>query len=196
MPHLQSLVINQIIPSVFDAAASLLLVIIIFHLFKVTNPVTRFMFVSVVMLRSFIVLIDTASVKLNFGHSTKPVQFGFRFFDPFGLFSIPDAGPHNMVFSDSAFEVAVSVAFYGIAVFMVLRWIQLFIFLTRLKKEIELDRVEYEWLYSIVDKVTAKVGAVKPRIVITDKFPIVPFSVGLFNPTLVVSPGLLASFSQ
>lgn len=72
MPAWQSLLFNHIIPSIFDAAVMLLLVLAILFVFRVKNPATRFLFLLLPLIRPFIILLDNPS-GMRLGPSDKKV---------------------------------------------------------------------------------------------------------------------------
>ncbi|MBI4733751.1 MAG: M56 family metallopeptidase [Rubrobacteridae bacterium] len=196
MPLLQSVFIEQILPSVFDAAASLLLVFIFSYIFRIKSPQARFALYCAVLVRSFVVLIDNYCTHITAPAKASTVMFGFRVADPFDILSIRDFGGYSVKYNNDALMIAITIAACGIAGFIVLRWVQLFVFLQKLKKEPELDREEYSWLYDIVNNIANSINMKPPRIVQSDRFPVVPFAIGSNKPAIVFSRGLIEKFSK
>jgi beta-lactamase regulating signal transducer with metallopeptidase domain len=200
---LQSFALNQLIPSIFDAAASLLLVFIVLRIFRIDNPRTKFALYYVILIRAFIVLIDNASSKIHVSPerlATAKLLIGVRFLDPFNLISLKDRGyartAIKIAYSSDTFAIVVLSAFCAIACFMLIRWVQLLLFLLRLKNEPEVDSSKYGWIYDIVNDLSDNLHIKRPRIVQSKNFPTVPFTVGFKNPTIVFSDELIKKFSR
>jgi beta-lactamase regulating signal transducer with metallopeptidase domain len=203
LPLLQSFALNQLIPSIFDAAASLLLVFIVLRIFRIDNPRTKFALYYIILVRAFIVLIDNASARIHVSPeriASAKLLFGVRFLDPFNLISQKDFGyarsAIRFAYSSDTFAIVVLFAFCAIACFMLIRWVQLLSFLLRLKNEPELDSSKYGWINDLVDNLSDNLHIKRPRIVQSKNFPTVPFTVGFKSPTIVLSEDLMRKFSR
>jgi bla regulator protein BlaR1 len=196
LPLLHTFVLNHVVPSVFDAAASLLLVFILLYLFQIRNPRTRFALYFVILIRALLVLIDNSYTEISITEKVLPIMFGVRVVDPFGLLLLNDSGVINVAYNGNTLVVAITIAFCAIVGIIILRWIQLLIFLHNLKSEPEINRVEYPWLYEMIDAISANLNIKQPRAVQSDRFSLVPFAVGLNKPTIVLSHELIVRFPR
>lgn len=198
MPLWQSLLNNHILPSIFDAAASLLLVLVIFKLFRVKNPATRFMFLFVPLLKPFIVLLDSTSTVTQLRRGRQPLQIALHMPDPLNLITSPirEASTIAVTHDQSALFIAVVIAIIAIAILLVARWMQLFLFLNKFKKEEVLSKSEFPFTYETLDKLTARFDTKRPKLVLTDKSHFVPFSIGYKVPIIVLSRDLLRTFPR
>lgn len=193
MPVLQSLLFNHIIPSIFNAAATLLLVLAIFKIFRIKNPATRFMFLFLPLLKPFIVLLDNASTAVHI-NTDKPMQIGLRMPDPLGLVVSPWQEAFNLAYDNSVVATVVFLAMIVIFALLARRWTQLFLFLSSFKDDTEVDRATYPQLYEVLDRLVSEFGVKYPKLVFTRNTHIVPFSVGYKMPIIVLSEDLANSF--
>jgi len=195
VPIWQSLLYNHILPSTFDAAASLLLVLAIFKIFRIKDPATRFLFLFLPLLKPFIVLIDNAS-SMPQRESASAYHIGIRMPDPLGLIAAPFKEFGELVYDQSAVVMAILIAIIVISFLLVARWAQLFLFLNAFKKEETLSRIAYPHVYEILDGLVTKFDVKYPRLVITNKSQYVPFSIGYKMPIIVLSKDLIETFSK
>ena len=195
MPVWQSLLFNHIIPSIFNAAVMLLLVLVIFKVFRIKNPATRFFFLFLPMVKAFVVLLDNP-LETQILQTNKTFQIGARMPDPLNLITSPVMDVGELIYDGSAllmiFLLAAAVIFSIIAA----RWLQLFRFRNRFKYEETLSRDEYPEVYKILDTLVPKLKVAYPRVVVSNIYQYVPFSVGYRLPIMVVSRELLAEFPR
>ncbi len=191
----ESLLLNHIIPSIFDAAASLLLVLLIFKIFRVKNPATRFMFLFLPLLKAFIVFIDS-SASTSHARNNMRVSFSIRMPDPLGLITSPTKEISTVTYDHSALLLALGLTIVIISGVLVARWIQLFLFFNRFRKAEPVDESEYPRLYERLRYLSAKFNIKVPVIVVSNNYHYVPFSIGYKRPIIVVSKELINSFSQ
>jgi beta-lactamase regulating signal transducer with metallopeptidase domain len=146
---------------------------------------------------------DNASSKIHISHEKlmhAKFLIGIRFLDPFNLISFKDLGYGSTAvrigYNSDTFVIVALSAFCAIACFMLIRWVQLLLFLVHLKNEPEVDLDKYGWIYDIVNNIADNLHIKRPRIVQSKKFPTVPFTVGFKNPTIVFSEELMRKFSK
>ncbi|MDP2211669.1 MAG: M56 family metallopeptidase [Candidatus Aquicultor sp.] len=193
MPVWQSLLFNHIIPSIFDAAVMLLLVLIAFTIFRVKNPATRFVFLFLPMLKSFLILLDNPS-QVQLLQSEKALQKVLRFPDPLNLITSPLNEVAEFSYSSDAVVLVLLVAGVSVLAVIAARWLQLFLFFNNFSREESLSRSEYPQVYDILDKLVPALGVSYPRVVISNIYQFVPFSVGYRVPIVVISKEFLAEF--
>jgi beta-lactamase regulating signal transducer with metallopeptidase domain len=196
LPLLQSILIEQVLPSIFDAATSLLFVSMLSKIFKIKSPHVLFALYFAMLMRSFIILIDNYCTCIAPSGKTHPVMIGLRIVDPFNILSFSDVGAATLQYRNDAVLIALIVACVFVLLFLFLRWAQLLMFLVNLKREAVLDREQHSWLYSIVENISKKARINPPRIVQSDRFPMVPFTIGINRPTVIISEELIDKFSR
>lgn len=195
MPVWQSLLFNHIIPSIFNAAITLLLVLVIFKVFRVTNPATRFLFLLLPLIKPFIILLDSPS-GMRLSSSDKTVQLLGRLPDPLNLISSPLKEFAEFTYDHSAMMTALLVTAIAVFAAITARWLQLFLFFNSFRHEKSLSKSEYPQVYEILDELVPKLNVVYPNIVVAKDFHLVPFSVGYKQPIIVLSKDLLAEFPR
>ncbi|MHB8841053.1 MAG: M56 family metallopeptidase [Candidatus Aquicultor sp.] len=189
----ESLLLNHIIPSIFDAAASLLLVLLIFKVFKVKNPATRFMFLFLPLLKAFIVFIDSSSTKIH-AQATQPVWISIRMPDPFDIIKTSIDSFGTATYDHSIFVLTTALAICVILLLLVLRWLQLFLFFNKFKKAEQVSEIEYPQLYTMLTNLSKSFDIKSPDLVFSNNYQFVPFSIGYKRPIIVLSRDLVHSF--
>jgi len=191
----ESLLLNHILPSIFDAAASLLFVLLIFKVFRVKNPATRFMFLFLPLFKAFIVFIDSTSTTAHVPKN-KFLMIGFRMPDPFGFFTLPRNELYTMTYDHSALVIATEAVVAIILILLAARWVQLFLFFEGFRKAEQVDETEYPQLYASLRNLTGKLSSSPPKLVFSNIYQFVPFSVGYRAPIIVLSRDLVDSFPE
>ncbi|MEW5706170.1 MAG: M56 family metallopeptidase [Actinomycetota bacterium] len=196
----QSLLANHVIPSIFDAAATLLLVILIFRVFKIKNPATRFMALLLPLIKPFIIFLDSSSTMaeqadlMNTLHM--PFLIALRLPDPLNFLTPAREEIASFTYEGSMVIIATAILIITIIAVLIRRWIQLYRFLSSFKREEPLSKVDYPQLYKILDRLVAKYNINHPKIVDTNETNIAPFSIGRKKPVIVLSKQLINSLSE
>ncbi len=200
MPLLQSLLLDKIIPSILQAAVTLLIVLAILKIFRIKNPATRFIFLFLPLVKALIDFIEGGSwhPHVNF---QKHFWLSARFDDPLGVLKAPRIPTHfelpgTFTLKYSIIELGFRLAVISIILVLVARWVQLFLFLNSLKKEERLSKDKYPQIYAILDELVGKFKVRQPELVITKKYQFVPFSVGYRVPIIVLTKDLIDNFSK
>ncbi|MDI6815773.1 MAG: M56 family metallopeptidase [Actinomycetota bacterium] len=195
MPVWQALLFNHIMPSIFNAAITLLLVLVIFKVFRVKNPATRFMFLFLPIVKPFLILFDNPS-QVQLLQSEKAFQKILRFPDPLNLITSPLNEVAEFSYSSNAVVLVLLVMGVSVLAIIAARWLQLFLFFNHFKHEKPLNRAEYPQIYEILDRLVPVLGVAYPRVVYSKKFQFVPFSVGYRVPIVAISKEFLAEFPE
>lgn len=185
---------NYVLSVLFSAAVTLLLVLTILAVFKVKSPTTRLIFLFIPLVKPFVVLMDSASSTASL--KSKVFGFGMRMPDPLDMISSPWAESSSFTYSSSIFGIAITIVIFAVALVIVGRWAQLFLFLNSFKKERRLSKVKYPQLYETLGRLAEKFNVKQPELVVSKNFLFVPFSVGSITPIIVVSTELLESFTH
>ncbi len=201
MFSLQALLLDHVIPSIFDAAVTFVLVLVLLKIFAVKNLATRFAFLFIPLLKPFIVLVENKAWVPHF--PSHFFQFGLRMPDPLGLIKAPEfyttsiaSGFPSFTYNRSVFAIVAIVAIIAILLVLVGRWVQLFLFLNSFKKEERLSKSDYPHIYEILDKLVSKYKVKRPELVLTKKYQFVPFSIGCKSPIIVLSKNLIDTFPK
>lgn len=189
MERWQSILLHNIVPSIFDSIVMLITVLVLFRLFRIKDPRVRFLFLFVPLIKSFIVLIESAS------HPWPPgdwaFRLGFRMPDPFNL--IPthlDVGP-SPTRDTSVLFLVLLITVAAFAIILIIRWLQLWLFTNHFKKQEPISESKYPELYEILGKLAGKFGLNKPKMVFSNNYKYVPLSIGFRKPIIVLSEDLL-----
>jgi beta-lactamase regulating signal transducer with metallopeptidase domain len=191
--HFQSLLFNQGIQSILDAGAMLLLVFFLLTIFRVKNPATRFFFLFVPLLKPFIVMLDPftmSTTHLNHGF----YQRSIRFPDPLNLIVLPVKETKALAYDTSLFALLTGIALLIVLLFLVVRWMQLFLFFDKFKQSPELSKTKYPRVYEMLGELANTIGVAQPKLVVVDMCEFAPFSVGHKRPTIVLSQEMLNTF--
>ncbi|MBE0447228.1 MAG: M56 family metallopeptidase [Actinobacteria bacterium] len=188
---------NYILPSIFDAVVIFLLVLMIFKIFRIKDPATRFAFLFLPLLKPFIVLLDNTSTVAQGQNSSGPESgLGIRMPDPLGFITAPSTEIGTLIYDHSTLVVATLTALIIIFALLATRWIQLFLFLNKFKKEEPLSKSEHPQLYDIINGLVAKFKVKHPKLMLTKNFHFVPFSIGRRVPIIVLSEDLINTFPK
>jgi len=186
--------LNYVLSVLFNAAVTLLLVLAILAIFRVKNPTTRLTLLFIPLIKPFIVIADHASSTVSL--PKKVFGFGVRIPDPLDMISSPWTETSFFIYDGSTFGIAVTVIVFAIALVIIGRWAQLFLFLNSFKKEERLSETGYPRLYETLDRLAKKFNVKQPDLVLAKNFQFVPFSVGSITPIIVLSAELLENFTH
>jgi len=195
VPVWQSLLFNHIMPSIFNAAVTLLLVVAIFKVFRVKDPATRFMFLFLPLIKPFIILLENPS-GMRLESTDMTVHLMGRLPDPLNLISSPIKEFAEFTYDHSATMIALLIAVIAIFIVITTRWLQLFLFLNGFKHKKSLSKSECPQVYEILDDLVPRLNVAYPKVVVAKNFHLVPFSVGYKEPIIVLSKELLAEFPR
>lgn len=199
MPLLQPLLLDKIIPSILQAATTLVIILVILKLFRVKNPATRFIFLFLPLVKALIDFIEGGSWHPHVDFQ-KHFWLSARFDDPLGVFKAPIPKdfdlPGTFTIKYSIIVLGFWLAVISIIIVLVARWVQLFLFLNSFKKEERLSRSGYPQIYATLDRLVGKFKVRQPELVITKKYQFVPFSVGYRVPIIVLTKDLIDNFSK
>lgn len=196
MPLWESIILRQLVPSIFDAGLMLLLVLAAFKVFKVKNPATRFFFLFLPLVKPFIILLDRPSAIDFHDHADHTICFSLRMPDPLNLVNLPFLERSAISYNDSTLIALTLLAVAMVFTALIVRWLELFVFRLKLSREPELDYRQHPEVYEIFNGLLAKLKVKRPKLVLSDKHDIVPFSFGYKEPVIVLSDKLLASFPK
>jgi beta-lactamase regulating signal transducer with metallopeptidase domain len=171
----------------------LLLVLVIFFVFRVKNPATRFLFLLLPLIKPFIILLDNPS-EMRLAQADKTVQIAARLPDPLNLFKAPILEAADFIYDGSTLVIIFLMTAALVFAVIATRWLQLYLFLNGFKNKEALSRTAYPHVYEILDTLVPKLGVAYPRVIVSNNYQFVPFSVGYRMPIVVVSEELLASF--
>jgi len=186
--------LNYVLSVVFDAAVTFVIVLAILAIFRVKSPATRLAFLFLPLIKPFVVIMDSISSASDL--QDKIFGVGIRMPDPLDTISSPWAEYSSFTYNSSTFGIAVTVIIFAIAVVIVGRWVQLFLFLNSFKKEERLSKSEYPQVYETLDRLVEKFDVKRPELVLSKNFLFVPFSVGSITPIIILSAELLQNFTQ
>ena len=200
MPLLQSLLLDKIIPSILQAAVTLLIVLATLKIFRIKNPATRFIFLFLPLVKALIDFIEGGSWHPHLDLK-KYFWLSARLDDPLGVFKAPSTSKHldlpgTFTIKYSIIELGVRIAVISIILVLATRWVQLFLFLNSFKKEDRLSKDEYPQIYAILDRLVGKFKVKRPELVLTKKYQFVPFSIGYKSPIIVLSKDLIDNFPK
>lgn len=198
MTLLESLLYDHILPSALNAVFVFLIVLLVLKIFRVKDPSTRFMFLFLPLIKPFLALLDKASADVKFTPGGKPIIMGFKMADPFNLITRPlfECKYHTLIYSQSTLGKVIMAALFIVCCLLVLRWLQLFLFLNSFRKDKALSRSEYPQIYEILDSIVNKFRINQPKLILAETAMPTPFVVGHRLPIIVLTKDLIKSFSD
>ncbi|MCL6472570.1 MAG: M56 family metallopeptidase [Firmicutes bacterium] len=200
MPLPQSILLDKVVPSIIEAAVTLLLVLTILKLFRIKDHAIRFVFLFLPLIKAQIAFTEGGSWHPSI--TFKRFILSLRFDDPLGLINLRDNTlkyfdpPQSFTVEYSVIKIGLLLATVSVVLIMVARWVQLFCFLSSFKKETRLSRDDYPQIYAILNRLADKLKVKQPELVVTTKYHFVPFSIGHKMPIIVISQALIDSFSE
>jgi len=185
----------HIIPSITSVILTAGFISLVIWAFRVSNPRWRYWLLFVPLIKGLVVLVNGARPwpvlppdrHFEFG-------LGVRLWDPLNLISIPSAFDKFPRIPTGIEQVTIGVIGL-LLVALVWRWVSLFAFYRSLRGE-ELHAEDAPHLFQVLDKMVNKMHTRYPKIAISDKPYILPCLIGVFKPTIIISPELAEESSE
>lgn len=183
----------HVIPSMSTVIFTLGFILLVTRVFKVRSSKWMYWLLWVPLAKGFIVLIDGVHSPPSM-FAIIPVAFGVRLWDPLNLVSIPSAFETMPGIPSVVDQMTIAVLCLLLLV-LVWRWVSLFTFYRSLGGE-ELHAEDAPRLFQVLDRLVKATGTRYPRVKVSDKPYILPCLVGLFKPTIIISPELAEESSE
>ncbi len=126
--------------------------------------------------------------------TTKVFAFGMRLWDPLNMISIPSAFDKLPRVPTAIDQMTIGIISL-LLLALVWRWASLFVFYRSLRGE-ELHAEEAPRLFRMLDTLVKKMHTRYPKVVVIDKPYVLPCLVGVFKPTIILSPELAEESSE
>lgn len=126
--------------------------------------------------------------------TSKPFVFGIRLWDPLNLITVPsafDSLPRVLTAVDQMVIGAVALLLLA----LVWRWVSLFFFYRSLAGE-ELHPEDAPRVFLTLDSLVKKMRTPYPQVAVSDKSFVLPCLIGVFKPTIVLSPQIAEESSD
>ncbi len=179
---------SYIFPILYSSFVSLILVLLILFIFRIKDSNIRILFFFLPLIKPFIVIFE----KMDKPYSQSDPAIGLiRVPDPNNIFKIFeefDKGP--AVFSNINYLVLLLITI-SIFVILVVRWVLLYFFYRNLAHEDIISRKDAPGIYVIIDDYIKKTKTKAPHVSLTHKHYFSPFTIGIRNHALVLSPKLM-----
>lgn len=189
------LLINYLLPVVYDSAVSLLLALFFLTIFRIRDSNIRILFLFLPLVKPFLVILEKVDVNKLYLES-RVGTFGLRFPDPTNIIDRFEEFEHGPLIFSSASYVTLLLMILGIILVLIARWISLAMFYRKLAYEEKVDRKDVPEIYDIIDRYSKKIKIKPPDVSLTHKSYFSPFVVGIKNCTLVLSPKLIESLDK
>jgi beta-lactamase regulating signal transducer with metallopeptidase domain len=178
-----------ILPTIYDSAIALILVLFFLFIFRVKDPNIRIAFFFIPLIKPFITIYE--KIDVNSLYSLPRLwSLGIRFFNP-AAFTIPiniqNISPINL------YILAMVVLHF--LIFFIIKWLHVAFLYRKLAAEEKPARTDIPELYSMLDDFADKIKVKPPDICLTHKYYYAPFIIGIKKTMLVFSPQLLECLS-
>jgi len=181
------------VPSMSTVIFTLGFMILLTRVFDVRSPRWLYWLYFVPLAKGFVALIAGVRSPPAIPR-TKPIAFAITLWDPLNLISVPAAFETVLGVPSAVDQVTIGVLCLLLLV-LVWRWVSLFAFYRSLRGE-ELHAEDAPRLFQLLDRLVEAMGTRYPKVIVSDKPYILPCLVGLFKPTIILSPELAEESSE
>ena len=188
------ILINYIIPIIYDSFVTLILVLLFLFIFRIKDSNISILFFFLPLIKPFIIIFEKIDIdKIYF--QTQLKTYGLRIPDPNNIFKfrLLDRGPE--IFSNINY-LLLFLIFISIILILIIRWVTLFLFYRNLAYEDKVGRKEVPEIYNIIDDYIKKIKIKAPDVSLTHRDYFSPFVVGIKNCTIVLSPNLIEKLNR
>ena len=177
---------SYILPIIYDSFVSLVLVLFFLFIFRIKDSNIRILFFFLPLIKPFIIISEKIEIQQSI-----PLIIGPRLLSPNNIFKIFDefdTGP--AVFSNINYLVLLLIII-SIVTILIIKWVTLYLFYRNLAHEDIVGRKEIPEIYTIIDDYTRKTKTKAPYVSLTHRHYFSPFTIGIRNFALVLSPKLI-----
>jgi len=188
------ILINYIIPIIYDSFVTLILVLLFLFIFRIKDSNISILFFFLPLIKPFIIIFEKIDIdKIYF--QTQLKTYGLRIPDPNNIFKfrLLDRGPE--IFSNINY-LLLFLIFISIILILIIRWVTLFLFYKNLAYEDKVGRKDVPEIYNIIDNYIKKIKIKSPDVSLTHRNYFSPFVVGVRNYTIVLSPNLMEKLNR
>ncbi len=183
-----------ILPTIYDSAIALILVLFFLFIFRVKDPNIRILFFFIPLVKPFITIYEKIDIG-NLYSQTMIRGLGIRFFDPTNFTNLTSSQQYSFLSISPINLYILAVVILHILIFFIIKWLHIAFLYRRLACEEKTTRKDIPELYSIVDEFANKIKIKPPTISLTHKNYYSPFVIGIKKTMLVFSPQLLECLS-
>jgi len=190
-----NLLLNYLLPVMFDSIMVLLLALFCLSIFRIKDPGIRILFFFLPLLKPFLVILERINInKFYFQHNKSSI--GLRFPDPQSLIKHGSDNSFTAILSSDTNYIILLVVIAAILILLLIRWINLAMFYRSLAYEEKVGRKDVPDIYKVIDDFISRTGIAGPDVSLTYKTYTSPFIVGLKKFTLVISPVLADALNE
>ncbi len=183
----------HLVPSISTVILTAGFISLVARVFNVRSPHWQYWLFFVPLIKGFVVLTNgirpPPAVPTNV-----PFVLGISIWDPLNMISVPSAIGALVTVSTVADQMIIGVICL-LALVLVWRWVSLFAFYRSVRGE-ELHAEDAPHLFRVLDTLVDRMCTRYPRVTISDKPYILPCLVGVFKPTIILSPALAEESSD
>lgn len=161
---------------------------------KVRNKKWVYWLLLVPLIKGLLVLVKGAELPTALP-TTKPFMFTISLWDPLNLLSVPAAIESTPSISSAVAQISVAIV-SGLLLVLVWRWVSLFVFYLSLLQDEELRKDDMPRFFRVLDRLVDRMHTRYPKIIISERPYALPCVVGMFRPTLILSPEMVEQSSD
>jgi beta-lactamase regulating signal transducer with metallopeptidase domain len=191
-----AILIDYIIPIIYNSFGTLIAVLIILFVFRIKDSGIRILFFFLPLIKPFLVVAERLKPRGDIGDAPK-VYSGLRIPDPNNLihqFEEIDAA-RNFFTADVNYLIIFLVGM-AILLLLIIRWFNLYLLYRKLAYEDKVSRDEIPLVYRIIDGFAKKLSIKPPDVSLTHRRYLSPFVVGIRYCTIVIYPNILEVLEQ
>lgn len=182
--------VGYLLVIIYDSLVSLILVSLIFLIFRIKDSNIKILFLFLPLVKPFIIILEDFNLNSDF-FENRQGTLGFRFPSPNTILSRIDKlenSPFHATNINLTIILSVVLLF---VVILVIRWINLYLFSKKLAYEEKIKPEDIPNIYKIMAKFSKKIDIETPSISLTQNNNFQPFVIGIKRHLFVVSPKLL-----
>jgi beta-lactamase regulating signal transducer with metallopeptidase domain len=185
---------DYILVIVYDSFISLLIALIIIHLFRIKDTNTKILFLFLPIVKPFFVIIEDLNHN-SYYFANRTSVLGFRLVSPNTIFERIDQlqnSPLNYSGIDTRILIVISLS---IMIILLIRWLNLYFFYRRLSYDEIVTKSDIPEIFSVIDNFASRLKVPMPGVTLTHRNFFSPFVIGIKKSIIVLSPKLLDTLS-
>jgi len=187
--------IDYIIVIIYDSFICLVIVLLIFYIFKIKDTNIKILFLFLPLIKPFLVITEDFNLNHDFFNKRTGV-FGLRFITPNLFLNRLDTLDRSPIDYSNISSLVVIILLSSIFIVLLFRWLNLYIFYKRLAYSDVVSKKEIPYLYEIIDNYSDRMELKPPTISLTHENLSSPFVIGIKKHTMVLTPLLIENLSS
>jgi Zn-dependent protease with chaperone function len=188
--------IDYVIPIIYDSLVTLITVLLILFIFRIKDSGIRILFLFLPLIKPFLVVAERLKPYGDIGEIPKAYS-GLRIPNPNNLFGwFEKIEKQQKLFSADINYFILLLVGLAILLLLMIRWFNLYLLYRRLAYEDKVSRDEIPLVYRIIENFAHKLSIKPPDVSLTHRPYYSPFVVGIRYCTIVIYPNILEVLKQ